>query len=84
MVDQVSTGILAQDVSIEKLRGLYASGTPPEAVIEALYARTLAYHDKAVWITLAPKHEVLNRTRHLTEKYPDLATRYVLLLSLSR
>lgn len=67
---------LQDDISIETLRGLYAtSELSPEVVVRNVYSRISNYADKAVWITLVPEDEALRQAHSLVSAYPDKSSR---------
>ncbi|KAK5745898.1 hypothetical protein LTR17_001027 [Elasticomyces elasticus] len=64
------------DLSIENLRSQYQRSTlSPAEVVNVVYSRVSACHDKAVWITLIPQDDALDRANQLSTQYPELASR---------
>ncbi|KAK5683811.1 hypothetical protein LTS10_003674 [Elasticomyces elasticus] len=60
------------DLSIENLRSQYQQSTlSPAEVVNVVYSRVSAYHDKAVWITLIPQDDALERANQLSTQYPE-------------
>ncbi|KAK3618897.1 hypothetical protein LTR22_026188 [Elasticomyces elasticus] len=58
------------DLSIENLRSQYQ-----QKVVNVVYSRISDYHDKAVWITLIPQDDALERANQLSTQYPESAGR---------
>ncbi|KAI1074721.1 putative glutamyl-tRNA amidotransferase subunit A [Whalleya microplaca] len=58
------------DLSIAKLLAGYKTGSvTPEAVVNEVYDRIEAYHDKAVWISLVSRETSIAYAKQLGEKY---------------
>ena len=64
------------DLSIESLKQLYYSAVvPPAAVVRKVYSRIAAHNDKAVWITLVPEQDAIERAESLLLQYPNESDR---------
>ena len=63
-------------LSTENLHKAYSNGSiNPASVIDIVYSRIAAYHDKAVWITLVSRDDALEKARQLVQRYPNAADR---------